>query len=125
MKSYLYNQFIVIGSSVCRQKNCTNDHIDPHFSSLIFFSYPNSTDEDFDVSEYLFNNNNITIEALEIDLKKYIKIENNIFGYIFYGIKILSQCFHINLFILERINFIMILKHKKKTLEGKCLNFLF
>ena len=90
MKSYLYNQFVVIGSSVCRQKNCTSDHFHPHFSSLIFFSYPNSTDEDFDVSDYLFNNNNITIEGLEIDLKKYIKIENNIFGYIFYGIKIFN-----------------------------------
>ena len=90
MKSYLYNQFVVIGASVCRQKDCTDDHNHPHFSSLIFFSYPNSTDEDFEVSKYLFNNNDIAIESLEIDLKNYIKIENNIFGYIFNGIQIFN-----------------------------------
>ena len=90
MKSYLYNQFVVIGASVCRQEICNDDHSHPHNSSLIFFSYPNSTDEDFEVSEYLFNNNDIVIEALEIDLKNYIKIENNIFGYIFNGIQIFN-----------------------------------
>ena len=88
MKSYSYNGFVMIGSSMCRQEECYNDHDHSHFSSLIVFSYPNSTDVDFDISEYLFKHNNITIERLEIDLKDYVIIENNIFGYIFSGIKI-------------------------------------
>ena len=55
----------------------------------MIFSYPNSTDVvDFEISDYLFNHNNIKIENLEIDLKDYIKIENNIFGYIYSGIQI-------------------------------------
>ena len=90
LKSYTYNQFVVIGASVCRQKNCINEFEDPHFSSLLFLSYPNSTDEDFEVSEYLFNNNSIKIEYLELDLKNYIKIENNIFGFILHGIQIFN-----------------------------------
>ena len=54
MKSYLFNQFLVIGASMCRQKECSNDHNHIHFSSLIFFIYPNSTDEELDISHLLF-----------------------------------------------------------------------
>ena len=88
MKSYVYNQFLVIGGSVCKQKECYNCHNHDHFSSLIFFSYPNSTDILFEISEYLLEHNEIKIEALEIDLKNYVKIDNNIFGHIYSGIKI-------------------------------------
>ena len=88
MKSYSYNNFVMIASSVCRQSKCDDDHNDPHVSSLIIFSYPNSTDVELEISEYLLNNNEIKIENLEIDLKDYVKIENNIFGLIYFGIKI-------------------------------------
>ena len=90
MKSYSYNDFLVIGASMCKQSECYDDHTDPHFSGLMFFSYPNSTDVNLDISYYLIENNDITIDNLEIDLKNYIKIENNIFGYIFSSIKIFN-----------------------------------
>ena len=83
MKSYSYNQFVTIGASVCNQSQCYNDHGDYHYSSLIIFSYPNSTDENFVISDELLKDK----ENIEIDLKTYVKIENNIFGYIFYGIQ--------------------------------------
>ena len=88
MRSFIYNKFIMIGSSVCRQSECNDDHNHPHESSLIIFSYPNSTDVELEISEFLLNNNDIKIDNLEIDLKDYIIIENNIFGLIYYGIQI-------------------------------------
>ena len=88
IKSHSYNGYLMIGSSMCRQKSCSDDHNDEHFSTLMIFSYPNSTDVELEISDYLFNHNNIKIENLEIDLKDYIKIENNIFGYIYSGIQI-------------------------------------
>ena len=35
-----------------------------------------------EIDKYLFENNNVSISDLEIDLKKTIKIDNNLFGYI-------------------------------------------
>ena len=83
MKSFSYNQFVVIAASVCNQSVCNNDHYDDHYSSVIIFSYPNSTDIDFDISDELLKEKEKTIEDLEIDLKNYVRIENNIFGYIY------------------------------------------
>ena len=54
-----------------------------HNIGLFIFSDPNSKDYIFSVDEYLINNNNITIERIEIDLKEQLNLENNIFGYIF------------------------------------------
>ena len=88
MKSYSYNQFVMIGASVCNQSKCNNDQEDYHYSGLIMFSYANSTDEYFDISDVLLNDNEKKIENLEIDLKNYVKIENNIFGYVYSGIQI-------------------------------------
>ena len=48
MKSYSYNQFIMIGASVCNQSKCDDDQTDYHYSSLIIFSYANSTDENLE-----------------------------------------------------------------------------
>ena len=50
MRSFIYNRFIMIGSSVCRQSECNNDHDHPHESSLIIFSYPNSTDVELEIN---------------------------------------------------------------------------
>ena len=63
---------------------CTNDRHE-HYSSLILFSYPNSTDFDFDAISYLDNEKN---NKLIINLEKNVNIDNNIFGYIIKGIKI-------------------------------------
>ena len=106
MKSYSYNQFVAIGASVCNQSPCNDDHADyPHYSSLIIFSYPNSTDIDFDISEELLNDNEKTIENIEIDLKRYVKIENNIFGYIFNGIQMSNMvCIYNNIELFSTKN---------------------
>ena len=86
MKLHIYNQNLAFAFSFCHLSLCNKDE-DEHYSSLIFFSYPNSTDSNLDVVDYLNNmeNNNITI-----NLKNNVHIDNNIFGFILYGIKIYS-----------------------------------
>ena len=55
---------------------------------MLIFSYPNSTDNYLYLDQYLYNytsNNNITI-----NLTNEVRIENNIFGYVFSGIEIVD-----------------------------------
>ena len=86
MKLYLYKKNIVLGFSSCLQSNCSS-YDDPHYSSLIFFSYPNSTEGYLDIISHLQKeeNNKIILNVFDN-----IVIDNNIFGYILDGIKINS-----------------------------------
>ena len=53
------------------------------YSSLIIFSYPNSTDFTIDITDNITSSTNAIIKLYEK-----CNIENNIFGYVFYGIQI-------------------------------------
>ena len=56
----------------------------------MIFSYPNSTDINYDLTNHLLQTDE-TISNISINLfNNNFKIENNIFGYIYCGIKILS-----------------------------------
>ena len=87
IKTILYLNFITFGFSFCRQNNCAVNETDEYYSGLIIFSYPNTTDISLNLENYLFDNN-IDIDDFEINLTENSKIENNIFGYIYSGIKI-------------------------------------
>ena len=52
------------------------------WSSLIIFSYPSNTDINNEISNYLFNYNDIKIDNITLRVKNLCTIENNIFGYI-------------------------------------------
>ena len=60
------------------------------FSSLIIFSYPNSTDLRKEITHLLLNDNEININNITIDLKNLCLIENNIFGHVLIGVKIID-----------------------------------
>ena len=76
----LYNGLIAMSSSNYLGTKGENQYV-----SLIIFGYPNSTDFDFDITENLTNFKNVYI-----NLRDKVKIENNLFGYILYGIKIVD-----------------------------------
>ena len=59
-------------------------------STLTIFSYPNSTDIKNELIEYLFKNNDIKINNITLESKSLCQIENNIFGLILNGIKIIE-----------------------------------
>ena len=60
------------------------------FSSLIIFSYPNSTDLNTDITHLLLNDNEKNINNITIELEKLCSIENNIFGHNLTGIQIIE-----------------------------------
>ena len=95
MKAHKYNNFISIAFdfySNYNEKCNTNKCI-----SLLIFSYPNSTDNELVIDEYLYKN--LTLEYININLEKEVRIENNIFGYVFCGIEIkeLLNCENLNI----------------------------
>ena len=99
IRGHLYNNFIAFAFSFCQQSSCSNDRTDEHYSGFMIFSYPNITDTSINLKEYLFEKN-IDIDDFEIKLSEFVKIENNIFGYKYSGIKILEKnnCSSINLY---------------------------
>ena len=90
LRIFSYNDFISLAFSYCNESQCSKSQ-DAHFSSLIIFNYPNSTDENIDLIQYLYIENE-KIENFIFNLEKNISytIENNIFGYQYAGIKILN-----------------------------------
>jgi len=110
-----YKGNIIMTSSFCEQTNC--EDLNNSYTSLIIFNYPNSTDVNKDIIEVAFNENAISFENLNynFDLKEYIIIENNIFGYIYSSIVIKSfqDC--------DNFEFISSTKNNKITTEYKLL----
>jgi len=81
LRLHNFNNFIALGLSLCPTDECRFDN-NTHYSTLMILNYPNSTDQTLYLDKYLYDNNNITIDNIEIDLKEYLNFENNIFGYV-------------------------------------------
>ena len=83
MKIIIYNKFLVFGSNGF-VRNGTS------FSALTIFSYPNNIDTNIELSDYLLNNNDIKINNIKLKVQDLCIIDNNIFGLILTGIKIID-----------------------------------
>ena len=91
LKISSFNNFLLMAFSYCEQGICEeSENSHQHFSSLIFFSYPNSSDINFDIIEYILPNNNNIQTGIIINFNDSFIIENNIFGYEIKGRKILN-----------------------------------
>ena len=98
IKIALYKQFLVLGSSY-------KDPSNTDYSSLVFFSYPNTTEVLLDISNYLSLDNKIKIYNLTLELKGEYLMENNLFGYIYSGIQIISNCIDLeNIYLADLEN---------------------
>ena len=103
MRGHLYKNFIALAFSYCRNEVCYSDKVGDHYSAFLLFSYPDLKKKELNIKEYLFENNDIKINDLIIDIKKNAKIDNNLFGYEYKGIKLKENgCNNIN--ILSPIN---------------------
>ena len=105
IKTVIYNKFIIFGSSQCPSLNC-GDYSGFYYTSLMIFGYPNGTDNNINITKYLYENNEVKINNIIFDLYPYYKIENNIFGYIFYSTIIQ------NIIKKENINLISSIQNK-------------
>jgi len=95
IRAHLYNDFIAFAFDFCRQdKNSEN------YSGFMIFNYPNGTDTNLNVTDYLLRNNNIDINNIIINLINNTFIENNIFRYAYSQVQVtnISGCDNINLF---------------------------
>ena len=81
----LYNDMLAMASSFLYGSDQTP------YSSIIIFSYPNTTDVEFEISNYLFKNNDIKIYNLSIGINGEFIMENNIFGYTYSGIEFIED----------------------------------
>ena len=93
----LYNKFLVSAFSMYEGEEENGNY----FSSLIMFSYPDTKNFEINLLE-LFRSNKYSFPLNEI-IKNKINIDNNIFGLIIKGIKILSypkNYFNYNVFYL-------------------------
>ena len=91
IKTHIFNDFIIIGANYCSDTYCNERTDSNYISSLMFIGYPNSTDYELNIINYLIQNKNKTIDNLIFDLSENLTIENNIFGYVYDGIKIRSS----------------------------------
>ena len=83
IRTHNYNNFIAFAFSFCKNSIACNADENEHFAALMLFSYPNSTDSSSDLYEFLINNYNSTINDFNVNLENQVRIENNIFGYVF------------------------------------------
>ena len=99
MAVHPYNNYIAFAFCFCRQSQCKSK-TDPHYAGMMIFSYANGTDYNLNLTDYLFNNNEIKIYDLQIDLKENVRIDNNVFGHVYSGIEIkqIINCDNINLY---------------------------
>ena len=109
----VYKDFLALASNF---HTIENGNI---YSSVIIFSYSNSSNSFFEIDSYLLENNDIKINNLTFELNGECFIENNIFGYIKAGIKIFENCNEENDLYLasisnEKINSEYFLENSKK-----------
>jgi len=88
IKGFIFNDFIILGTSYCLLGNCDGLNKEKYSSAIMMIGYPNKDDDKFDVINYLLLDNNNLIENITLDLSENMIIDNNIFGYIYDGIKI-------------------------------------
>ena len=84
----LFNNYLAMTSSFYRESADSANSED--FNSLTLFNHPNSSDTNLDIIQYLYPNNKTIEDEIIIDLDNNLVIENNLFGYIFKGIKIIK-----------------------------------
>ena len=88
IKGFIFNDFIILGTSYCLLGGCDILTWDKYKSTIMMIGYPNKADDKFYIIDYLILDNNNSIENITLDLSENMIIDNNIFGYIYDGIKI-------------------------------------
>jgi hypothetical protein len=101
IKGFIFNDFIILGTSYCLVVDCTGYDEFKYSNKIMLIGYPNKEDEQFDIIEYLLLDNDNSIENITLDLSKNITIDNNIFGYIYDGIKIQSIKSNGNIYLVS------------------------
>ena len=90
IKAYMFNDFIILGTSYCFLEKCNPNNAKNYSSTLMMIGYPNKDDYELNIINYLKSDENNSIDNLIFDLAENMTIDNNIFGYIYNGTKIIN-----------------------------------
>ena len=90
LKASIYNDFIALSFSHCPESSCSSPYFDNHYASLIIFNYPNSTDNNLDIIPLLYSTNKKIENDFSFNFEGKIIIENNLFGFVYKGTKIMK-----------------------------------
>ena len=82
-----YNQHAIFGFSYCNQENCDEDETDEYYSGIMILSYPNINEANIYLNNFFYEND---INYLQVNFTENVNIDNNIFGLVLYGIKIIN-----------------------------------
>ena len=91
LKAALYKNFISLAFSHCPQSDCSSASGDLHYSSLIIFNYPNCNDNNLDLISHLISSNKKIENDFSFNFEGTMKIENNIFGLVYKGTRIMKM----------------------------------
>ena len=109
LKGGLYkSQFISLAFSNCPQEACSTSGTDLYYASLIIFCYPNSTDNSLDIIPHLYENNKNIENDFSFNFEGTLTIENNLFGFVFKGTRIMKLPIGLNLTNVTNGNFLEI-----------------
>ena len=97
LKGALYKNFISLAFSNCPEEACTTSGTHSIYASLIIFSYPNSTDNSLDLIPQLYETNKNIENDFSFNFEGTLTIENNIFGFVFKGTRIMKLPIGLNL----------------------------
>ena len=117
LRVFLFKDFISLGFSNCYDTYQCDSYSETFYSSLTILHYPNSTDSDLDLIDFLFMFG-YDISELSIDLSSGLIIENNIFGYTIIGTKIIDISEGLHLYYIN--NDTAVLKDYIIPLEDNC-----
>ena len=87
IRLHRYNQHAMFAFSYCNQSSCSTDETDEHYSGLMIFSYPNINETNINLNKYFYEKD---INYLQVNFSENVNIDNNIFGLVIYGIKIIN-----------------------------------
>ena len=104
IKGYMFNDFIILGTSYCFIESCNSIDAYNYSSTLMMIGYPNKDDYELNIIKYLNSDGNNSIDNLIFDLAENMTIDNNIFGYIYNGTKIINIEKSGNIYLLSSIS---------------------
>ena len=82
-----YNNYIALSFNT---HEYIRDNRSEHNIIFMKFSYPSINDNTIDLENHIFNNDRLNSYKFETNLRQFVFIENNIFGYIYSKIKIIE-----------------------------------
>ena len=116
LKASLYNQYIALAFTY--NKNIEEKY---YYCSLIIFNYPNSEDTNLDVIQMIYRYNKKIENDFSFNFEEKLTIDNNLFGFVLKGTKIILIPNDIHLTNIENNNIILnesiILKNENVSLS--------